>query len=92
MNKYEVQYWDLKFSRTVSREFDTESEARAYAKRSFDLYVCEQVTMIKWHVEPNLPGRKPDMVYKSVGMSILRSDGWHGAHIHGPEPYSTWKE
>jgi hypothetical protein len=87
MIRYEVRWFT---KRPRSKEFEAEAEARAFA--STVLPVTDQVTIITWAVDRNLPGCKPDLVYRSCSMSILKSDGkWYGAAIHGPS-YAEFPE
>jgi hypothetical protein len=82
---YEVKYWDDKEQRSVSQEFTDRDTAVAYAETCVVYSGKEQAEIIKWAVHPNLPRAKPDFVYKSVSLSVYKSDGkWYGHTIHDP--------
>jgi hypothetical protein len=82
---YEVRWWDIEEGRSQSQEYDNERAARTRAKYVLEVYDCDQVEVITWVVSPNLPRLKPDYVYRSASMAILKKDGkWYMASIHGP--------
>lgn len=92
MIKYEVQHYQG--GKQNSTEFCSKSEARAYAAIVL-AGGTRQVTVITWNVSPNLPRAKPDYVYRSCGMEVLRDipgcyPVWYLAAIHGG-PYQEWE-
>lgn len=68
--KYEVQ------SVGRSREFDDRTAAVAYAE------TLGSASLIQWHVEPNLPHRLPELVYRSVGLDVFENGAWRFVPIH----------
>jgi hypothetical protein len=69
---YEVKIGDQ------STEYETIHKARE---------ACEQAgkgSIITWVVEPNLPGRKPDKVYRSCDLRTLTDGAWYALDISGP--------
>lgn len=91
MIRYEVQHWSSRLSQSQSVEFYSRTSAMLAARALLDAGDCEQVSVITWAVEPNLPGLKPDLVYRSAGLHTLRQDGqWYAHYIHGPGPESVW--
>jgi hypothetical protein len=90
--EYEVSWWNAENEETRSRYYVDEKVARLYAERIVR-EGGDQATVIKWMLQPNLPGAKPDIVHKCISMSHFRSDfKWYGAWIHGPESYSEFLE
>jgi len=72
---WEVQWWDGEKSRY--QEYDDKDEAVAFAESQ------QHCRMITWWIEPNLPRRKPDFVYRSTGMDVWEDGKWRMVDIHG---------
>lgn len=76
-----VHSWSDKFD----QEFNTCAEAVLEAEKH------TEVELIKWHVELNLPGLKPDNVYRSLRLYTWRDKQWRAHSIHGYES-GSWLE
>src|SRR5262245_35865334 len=83
--RYEVRWFDQRTDKVRSEEIGDRDKAIEYAKQVMQYIPVDQVEIIKWSVEHNLPGCKPDLVYRSCSLSVLKPDGkWYGHTIHDP--------
>jgi hypothetical protein len=60
-----------------SKDFDTAEEAIQYVESS-----GEEHSVVKFLLEPNLPGRLPEYVHKSVGLWSYQGGEWWSHYIY----------
>jgi len=61
----------------VDQEHASELEAREHCEKE------GRGSIVSWVVHPNLPGAKPDFVYRSCSLSIYEEGVWYGVDISG---------
>ena len=58
----------------------TEHETKDAAQKIVEAHGVGSV--VTWAVHANLPGLKPDRVYKSCALDVFEDGVWRGVYIH----------